>query len=350
MIEGNFITDWLKTQQKTWAHDRSATIGASEIGQCARRTWFAKNDVPNDDGFIDSRGAAHRGDVIEREVWLPALTHWAKKEGHILLAAGEDQETMVDGFLSATPDALLRTTDNDIVLRECKSIDPRVNLDDAKTEHIAQVQVQLGVVANAGRYKPSHAVIDYIDASFVDRLTSFTVEPDPKVYAAAKARALKIMDATDALQLRPEGKMAGGRECERCPWASHCAEVQVAGIPSAQDKPLSGNLEPALNDAIMKYDIARADIEDSEARKSEAQEEIKEILRTHGARRVATDIGSVAWTSVKGRTSVDLKAAAEAGIDLSPFNREGNPGERLSIKLSHPLPSRSETKDKELIS
>jgi hypothetical protein len=28
---------------KVWAHDRSTTVGASEIGQCARKTFWIKH-------------------------------------------------------------------------------------------------------------------------------------------------------------------------------------------------------------------------------------------------------------------------------------------------------------------
>ena len=33
---------------KTWEHDRDLTVGASEVGQCLRKTWFAKNGVDPD--------------------------------------------------------------------------------------------------------------------------------------------------------------------------------------------------------------------------------------------------------------------------------------------------------------
>jgi len=34
--------------KKEWNHDRSKTVGASEIGKCARRVWFEKHDAPKD--------------------------------------------------------------------------------------------------------------------------------------------------------------------------------------------------------------------------------------------------------------------------------------------------------------
>lgn len=332
----NFVADYLATQNKSWAHDRSATIGASEIGQCARRVWFVKNAAAVDGDHKDSRGAAVRGDLIERHVWLPALQHWAASIGAAVLFAGDDQRTLTDGYLSATCDAIVIMPDGEVVLRECKSIDPRVDLQKAKAVHRDQVQVQLGVVAAAGEYQPTRAVIDYIDASFVDKLTSFEAEPDPVAYAAAKARSIAIMDAVSPIELRPEGKMAGGKECDNCSWASRCAHEQVASVPKKADVPLGENAFLALSNAVERQVAAKEQAAEASKAEAEAKEEIKEILRAHGARRFDAPTFGVSWSTVKGRESLDLKAVERAGIDLTPFKSVGDPSERLIIKKLNP--------------
>ncbi len=43
---------------------------------------------------------------------------------------------------------------------------------------------------------------------------------------------------------------------------------------------------------------------------------------------------SVSWFPVKGRKSLDRKAAEKAGIDFSPYEREGDPSERLTITMN----------------
>lgn len=332
MTTDNFISEYLKSTNKTWAHDRTATIGASEIGQCARRVWFVKNEAQADPDYVDSRGASTRGDLIEKYVWLPALLKWAAENGATVLSAGDEQETIADGYLSATCDAIVKLADGTVILRECKSIDPRVILTAPKPEHKAQVQTQLGAVTNAGLYQPAYAVIDYIDASFVDRVTSFDIAPDPTIYTNARKRALLIMDATDPLQLRPEGKMAGGKECDYCPFSSHCASVQADGVPARTAPVLADNALQALAASVAKVDAASLAEKQAKATKAEAQEEIKELLRAHSAHRVDAETFSVSWATVKGRESLDLKAAKAAGFDPAPFMKEGDPSERLTVK------------------
>ena len=125
---------------KAWANDRSQTVGASEIGQCARKTYFAKNEgdqvygSSRDEAYDDRWGAKVRGSTYEDHFWYPAMrAHF----GDRLLFAGPDQRTLVNGFLSATPDGLIVgltddertsfgiTDGSDCVDLDCKTIDPR---------------------------------------------------------------------------------------------------------------------------------------------------------------------------------------------------------------------------------
>ena len=34
---------YYESRQKTWAHDRSKTVGASEVFGCVRKGWFEKH-------------------------------------------------------------------------------------------------------------------------------------------------------------------------------------------------------------------------------------------------------------------------------------------------------------------
>jgi hypothetical protein len=77
MIQG--ILNWYADSlQKTWAHDRTQTIGASEIGQCARKTFWIKNEIDpkhraeRDAEYQDGWGAKIRGTIMENEFWTPA--------------------------------------------------------------------------------------------------------------------------------------------------------------------------------------------------------------------------------------------------------------------------------------
>jgi hypothetical protein len=64
----------------------------------------------------------------------------------------------------------------------------------------------------------------------------------------------------------------------------------------------------------------------------ERKERLRDRLRELGVRRVQGGGISVLWAQVKGRTTLDLEAMRAAGIDLTPYEKQGLPSERLSIK------------------
>lgn len=341
------ISDMLRSYgaglSKAWSHDRLNTVGASEVGQCLRKTWFAKNEQPHDAGYEDRFGAKLRGDLIEAHYWVPGLRAQLP-EGVELRYAGDEQRTLVDGYLSATPDGILLGVDRGCLNHlgvadvgdaslavEAKSIDPRVDLKVEKPEHSFQTQAQMGLIRHATPYQPHYALISYVDASFLDDVREFAVKFDPAIYQAAKDRARLVMTTEDVLSLPPEGKMAGGDECRYCPWASHCAAVTVAGIPKDESKPLGDNAAAELH---ALRDVERELSERKDATETEhaaAREAVKEFLRLHGIRRFKGEGWSVSWASVKGRETLDIKAAESAGLDLSPFKKLGNPAERLTV-------------------
>src|ERR1017187_9791563 len=176
--------------KKKWKHDRTKTVGASEVGTCSRRVWFGKKSTDADKDHVDRWGATERGNLIEMKLWAPALK---KKYNGKLKFRGDQQKSFIDGPLSATPDGLLlaprdalkehgiKDIEADCILLECKSIDPRVDLKEARHHHILQAQAQLGCVRAKTKYKPVYCVISYIDASFLDNITEFVVKFDPEI-------------------------------------------------------------------------------------------------------------------------------------------------------------------------
>ena len=335
---------YAKSLAKSWSHDRLNTVGASEVGQCLRKTWFSKNETPQDAVYEDRFGAKLRGDIIENHFWVPGLR--ASLPANVkLLFSGEDQRTLVDGYLSATTDGLLVGVEHsalawlgvpdiksDCVNLDCKSIDPRVDIKIEKPEHSFQVQAQMGLVRHATVHQPEYSVLSYTDASFLDDIREFAVAFDPAIYQAAKDRARLVMTTEDALALAPEGKLSGGDECKYCPWSSHCAAVTVAGMPKEETKPLGDNAAAELKrlrDAERALSTMKEQFETEHAT---AREAVKEFLRVNGIRRFKGDDWAVSWSSVKGRETVDIKAAEAAGIDLSPFRKVGDPADRLSVK------------------
>lgn len=333
-------------QAKDWGgHDRSNTIGASEIGHCLRQLFYSKNGLAPDAEYVSSRGAMDRGNIIESAYWEPGL-RGALPEGVTLLYAGKDQRTLVDGFVSATPDGLLAgvsrdclahlgvdDTGSDEILAECKSIDPRVSLDEAKSEHVFQVQMQLGLVRYATNHKPNVAVVSYINASFLDDIKEFAVVFDPAVYAAGKARAMRIYAAGDALELPPEGKIAGGKECGYCAWAGQCAGATYRGVPQERAPLTEGELAELSLLVLAERDGARRSKAIEKAH-GEAQERIKEFLRARNTSHARDANWSVGYTTIAGRTSYDFDQMREDGLDIDHYAKHGQPSTRLTVKIS----------------
>jgi hypothetical protein len=332
--------------------DREQTVGASEVGQCARRVFYEKMHgdphygAGKDPDFADTWGAKLRGTAYEEQLWFPALK---AKFGDKLLYAGPDQRTLVDGYLSATPDGLLVDQPRDLLAHlgvpdigergelvvECKTIDPRARLDHAKAEHAFQTQVQLGLLHELTPHRPKFALISYADASFWDEVTEFVIAFDPQIYANAKARADRILLATDAHELEPEGWIAGGKECARCPYTRACDQERTA-VPYDTDEKADPQFVAEIADLARAAKAHEVDADTAAATFRKIQHEIRERLREKGLRRVSGFGVRVSWSPVKGRTSIDLEqlraGAAATGFDVSPYEKVGDPSDRLVIQ------------------
>jgi hypothetical protein len=319
---------------------RESTVGASEIGQCARKIFYIKNAddhvygaVPDAD-YDETFGAALRGQLIETYYWLPALR---ARFGDKLLYAGDDQRSLVYEFLSATPDGLL--IDPCVVL-ECKSIDPRVRLDEPKPGHAYQAIVQVGLFRELTPHRPDSAIISYINASFLDDVVEFVVPFDPDVFEEAKRRAARIATALSADELKPEGWIAGGRECEHCAFNVACGRIRHAVPTRAVSEPPNPQFVAEIADLAREAKQRRGAVEASTAALRTAEHAIKERLRANNVRHVKHDGVTVTWSPIRGRPSYDMKrireAAAKAGVDLAEYETYGEPVDRLVIRIADP--------------
>jgi hypothetical protein len=332
---------------------REQTVGASDVGQCARAVYFAKNEhdpdfgAPRNPDAVDGWGARQRGTTVEEHFWTPALR---AKYGARLLLAGPEQETFALSFLSATPDALLTACEDDeladlgvpsiggdgSIILECKTIDPRTRLDGPRLAHVFQAQVQLGLVHALTRHRPEYALISYIDASFWDAVREYPTRRDPKIFETAQQRAAQILTAKSAHALPPEGWIAGGRECERCPFSRACGNIR-ATVPARIVEP-----SPEFVAEIVELARHAKRLEDEAelafAAHRAAQQDIKDRLSANNVRRIDGDGVKLTWSAMKGRPSYDMKAIREAataaGIDLTQFETTGAPSDRLDIRIA----------------
>jgi hypothetical protein len=177
-------------------------------------------------------------------------------------------------------------------------------------------------------------VLSYTDASFWDEGPEFIIAFDPKLFEAAKARAARIMTATSDRDMKPEGWIAGGHECETCPFTKACGitrrsvpERQV--LASLDDQFIAEITEMAK---FVKKIEAERDKKDAAFR--DAQQALKDRLRERSVRKVP---GVVTWSAVKGRTGYDnariRETLEELGINLDEYKTEGEPTDRLTIMV-----------------
>lgn len=336
------LNQYAASTERVFKHDRTRSVGASEIGQCARKVWYTKHLPPPEKGS-SNWGATTRGSVMEDAFWVKAMK---ARFGKNLKMAGARQRTLVDGSLSATPDGLIvglpkdalahlgvPDIESDCILTECKSIDPRVNLQKEKSTHAYQAQVQLGLVRLKTRYKPMYVLISYMDASFWNEVSEFVVRHDEAIFANAQKRAKEILSADDASLMKPEGWIAGGSECDTCPFVRPCGVVRSSG-PGKQVVEAT----PKQVEEITHLCHAAAAVQDAAntnaARLRELKDEIKGKMREAGIRWLT---GVVTWAAVRGRQSWNvpalIEAAKEAGVDVEEFSTVGDPTDRLEIKL-----------------
>jgi hypothetical protein len=287
--------------------DRLDTVGASEIGQCARRVWYVKHEEPHEES---GWGFKERGHHVER--WVIERLRAA----HVPIEhAGDDQRTLSDGFLSATPDGRLGRVSFDV-----KSFDPRKTRLPEEA-HIFQVRLGARLDSDADQ-----ALLVYVNASDFQDIQEFGPWPElsDDEYDGAKQRARTIMTAHSPEAFLREGKFDS--ECTRwsCPFQAQCLGEAIEG---------GGKLSPEdqtrLEDLQAKYRAISADQETAEREANRIKEQFREILRAADVKS-ATGIGNVSRRG--GRASLDTEAMERDGIDLAPYRKTGVDFDAITIR------------------
>lgn len=329
--------------EKAFAMDRLRTVGASEIGRCAREMYYRKTEGRVDDDYKDRWGAKVRGTVMEEVFWQKAME---KKFGKNLLFSGKKQTTFADKYLSATPDGLVINQKRDVLkglgvpdigpsgcfVIECKSIDPRVNLVKSKEEHAFQAQVQMGLLREFTVYMPEYAVISYIDASFWDEVMEFVIKFDQSIYDSAHSRAVKIKTADGPHELKPEGWIAGGGDCEYCAHTKACGIIRrsVPEVEAAADPQFVAE----ITDMCREFARLDAEADKNLAKMNALKQDIKDRMREKSVRKIPN---VVSWSPVKGARRLDQKsiteAAIAAGIDVELHKKTGEPTDQLRVLI-----------------
>ncbi|UVD36517.1 exonuclease [Rhodobacter phage RcXuper] len=358
----DLFDEFVAGSQKTWKHDRSASVGASEAFGCIRKSWFGKRGkdfgFTKDPEYHESWGAVRRGDLLENYHVVPAVRSGLKRRGLELIMEGENQDTIIDGVSSATLDGLIidptgaklpkdflafygiPEIDEDSVVLEMKSFDPRIAIAQEKAIHRGQTQMQMGLIRETSKYKPRYAVVLYVNASWIDDIRPFVVEYDESVYQIGRARARKVFEIDDPAMLGAEGKLDG--MCDYCPFQRACAEVSVKRVPASRKALTKKEIEAQDNSLVEEISDLAVELRDLKLQKKELERKIEEhnegirqkLIMANESRAVGQG-WKASYTVVAGRKTLSKAKMEEAGLNPEDFMEEGAGYEKLTVTFDN---------------
>lgn len=358
----DLFDEHIANNQKSWKQDRRLTVGASECFSCIRKNWFTKRGTDfgyeEDPDFEQSWGAMERGNIIENNYIVPALEEGLKRRGLKLIMAGDGQDTILDGVHSATLDGLMIPEDGgflprdflayygiedigeqDSMVVEMKSFDPRLTLGHEKAVHRGQTQMQMGLIRENTEYKPEFAVLIYVNASWLDDIRIFVIDYEESVYRIGRERNDKVFGIDDPGMFAAEGKLDG--LCDYCPWQTACAKVSGQRVPPStkaltakqigeQDKELLDTLTPL----VLKRNSVHSEHKELKLELEGLNEEIRQILIAAGKSRAVGDEWKVTYTAQAGKRTLSKALMEEDGLDPEKYMQEGGAFEKLTVTVS----------------
>lgn len=340
------------SRAKVWKHDRSKSVGASEVFGCLRQNYFKKRGYAPDETHDDRWGAMERGNIIEDHHVAPAFEGYLPEPLATLYAGQKNQQTLVVGTLSGTPDGLitglprgnLRLKCNgreDIVIEigdeacmglEIKSIDPRANLHEERTKHHGQSQVGLGLIREATEWKPNYWLILYVDASFLDDMKPFVVKYDDDIYLAAKRRAKLVFAADKPTALPAEGKY--NNECDYCPFVNSCREAIFSQWHTLKETERTDDAAAiAIAPLVEKFLHAKDDAANANTLVDELKEELKSRLAELSTKKVVGQNWKATWSTRAGSKRLDKNRMRDDGINVSDYEVQGKPYDTLLVTI-----------------
>lgn len=321
--------DALEASENKFDYDRSKWLNASEAFTCIRKQWYKKHAPESAEK--DARGYARRG--WHGEIFM---VDGLRAANIPMDYAGDDQITLQDPNTkcSATGDGIIIGED-EWTPADFKTIDPRFNRANfPKPHHVGQLQITMELIDmhidRPADVKMESGLLVYMDASDFDDIVQFEIPRDPGILGRMKKRANKILKSKSPSSLDREGKTNGGKECRtECEFKGICG-VDSEALPTPGRK--KANRGSNLDASAKRF----MDIKDEMDRLKTDQDVVKEDIKVEMKKRKKSNVTvgdiEVELTTVAGRKSLDKKAIKKAGIDLSPFETEGAPTERLSLK------------------
>lgn len=358
----DLFDEHIASNQKTWKQDRRLTVGASECFGCIRKTWFTKRghefDIAPDETYEENWGAMERGNIIENHFIVPGVEEGLRRRGLELIMAGDGQDTILDDIHSATLDGLIIDPtgadlprdllayygiedigEQDSVVLEMKSFDPRLTLNHEKAVHRGQTQMQMGLIREKTNYKPEMAVLMYINASWLSDMRIFVIPYEDEVYRIGRERNDKVFGLDDAGMFATEGKMDG--LCAYCQFQGACQTVTEARVPTArkaltkkevaaQDTEFVDSLTPL----VLQRNAVNDDLKAAKTKLEGLNEEIRQALISEGTSRAVGDNWKVTYTAQAGRKTLSKHLMEADGIDPEKYMQEGGSFEKLTVTVT----------------
>jgi hypothetical protein len=336
-----------------FGHNRSLTIGASEIGRCARATAKRKLGHKPDPYYDDNNGFAKRGDLLENGFTAQATKYWVESLGGKLLHAGQsNQITLKAAPLSATPDGLAINMPRDCLSEfgvvdigesrslvvEMKSIDTMYKKEKLpKQEHVPQTLQQIGLIRHSKviKHMPECGVVMYVNASNVYDVVTVPVAWSQHNFDSLVVRGKQLLACKDPDKLAPEGAIAGGRECRTCEFANQCTGF-TPWVHTAKKKPSPAVIKK-VSTHVLVAKRAMVSLEVASKVAAETEAELYGLLNQAGTSFIQLPDGTTVYTQkVAPQLRMDTKAlvaAAKAkGIDTDSFKKETKAGTKLTIQ------------------
>ena len=285
-LEAGLLT--CHANHKAPGHDvREKYLGASEIGDCARKMVFQRLNGHNPSAA--SAAAMSTGSYLEPQA--VAIIKAGAKDWSITRTcideAGQEEAFAVGAPLFSHPDGIVETADGMVgvidIKRPYTATVKAAKAGDIWGGYLDQIQVQIGTMRESGSVAPTFGVLFFMDKSNPLHSHMEVIPWDEGNYSILKARARAIMPYILAGEL-PDAEPTRGH-CSYCPLKHDC--------------PAKNGMSEQASTANPKLSLA-------------AEMEIEEILEKLGPLEKVVDPLNDQIEGLKK----DLKAAVEkTGID-----------------------------------
>ena len=309
--------------------DRSRVLSASELGACIRKTKYKKIGAPTNKK-PGNWGASERGNAGES--WVVMILQMGldyEGLGGKLLFAGANQISLQVDDISGTPDGLIVYPNGTKAIGlEIKTADPMLHLDEAREKHVIQAELQLELWNRTTDYIVDEVHLVYFNAANYQIITEFAIPRNPDVWKFAKQRA-EHMFLNDPEDLLPEGSFQG--DCDYCQFSEICKAARLKRIPTEINEPFPDEIEEKLIPLAQQRMILKAEEKDLEWNIKSIDEQIKILMGEADSKRGTAGAYRLSLALVAGRTSYNIEAMREDGIEVSKYASVGSPHTRLTV-------------------